>query len=98
MKSRKEYLQDYLKMLDEHIEECSKLKNKKDSDYPDPFRQGYIDALNIAKSYLISEIEGNEEEAKKAKSYLNGYQMGSEWFDRNIAFNQITIVDCEVRW
>ena len=95
MKTRKEYLQDYLKMLDEHIEKSSRFKNQKDSDYPDPFYQGYLDALNIAKSYLISEIEGNEEEAKKAKDYLAGYQMGSEWFDHNIRFDRITVADYE---
>lgn len=92
MKSRKEYLEDYIKKIDEHIKKCSRFKEGPDGK-TNSFHQGYIDALNIAKSYLISEVQDQKEDAKKAQDYLSGYKAGAEWYFHNLKFNLIEMYD-----
>lgn len=89
MKSRKEYLNDYIKMIEAHLAKCERFHNNPEKS--DPFYDGYFAALNIAKSYLISEIEDQKEDAEKARDYMSGYYAGVKWFDHNIKFNLIEL-------
>lgn len=93
MKSRKELLEDYIREIEEHLKKCGRFQENPDGSKTDPFYQGYTDALNIAKSFLISEVQDQKEDAKKARDYMSGYDAGVKWFDHNIRFNLITIYD-----
>lgn len=84
MKTRKEYLEDYIQKIEEFKKRINRLK-------PNSFRNGYLEELDYLETYLKLIIEDKEEAANDHFDYASGVHAAFEWFEHNIHFNSIEL-------
>lgn len=88
MKSRKGYLQDFIRKIEDTKE---KVKNYQNPIKTDSYRNGFIEELDYLETYLKLLIEDKEEAASDHFEYANGINAAFEWFEHNIHFNSIKL-------
>lgn len=83
IRTRKEYLEDMLKDLEEQKSKLKKrlLKQYREKNkYTDPFYMGYLEGIRKVEKYLKKEIEINKVNGnRKERDYLEGLQSGLEF-------------------
>ena len=88
MKSRKEYLEDYIQKIEEVKKKSKRFENPQK---PNSYRNGFLEELDYLETYLKLIIEDKEEAAKDHYDYASGVNAAFDWFEHNIHFNSIEL-------
>lgn len=88
MKTRKEYLEDYIQKIEEFKKKINRFQNPQK---PSSFRSGYLEELDYLETYLKLIIEDKEEAASDHYDYASGVHAAFEWFEDNIHHNRIEL-------
>lgn len=83
IRTRKDYLEDMLKDLEEQkaiLQKRLLKKYREKNKYTDPLYMGYLEGIRKVEEYLKKEIEINKVNGnRKELDYLEGLQMGLEF-------------------
>lgn len=86
MKSRKEYIHQYILDLSKYLNEaCEKYPE------PDNFMQGYLYGLRQLLEALKCLESGNRKKYDELYNYINGISEAMNYYDHHIRFNTIEL-------